>query len=855
MMASAYYVGDGQPSVLPASQYLHERLQERRARNLRPKRARQSDFVVRRGRDDDIFLNEAEESRRAGSRMYDSSPLGASSVMGSDAGGSGYNKRRSLGVKDMDGQMDKLSKQNFALKLELDHRRERTLKLQDQIESMRAQVERAEQLEAEHAELLQINSKLVLELEKRDKAVEEAMDIICDLEGKVADLEERGNPTRPSTAQADSGYAGTETQEQVPSASPADVNRVPGTPVTRQAPPAASAALHKLNNVMNGQTPARMRREPSIISQKKPSTQALRSVYLEVTQNLHPVKSFNSLLSKRDSRAEDEDVLNSPRLSVLSESSFPSLYSPKTKSSSQDKYVWERSDESPEEAQVHFRQDSINRVSRWMNSGDAIQVIEDTPSKSNRISSPLSEHTERGMPSFNATDDVRFQSLNDALSNTSNRAGQPSHDGTKPISHVKPYFTKAEKQLRKQLTASSVTDLACNEPLLPPTPDSASTRMLRGSRSSFGADKTLLDTTPAIVRGYDALEPGVRTAPTPMRSSIGLNTTYTNYRDAFGNAKDDVSSESDDDYTDGHSDTIKDLSMDYNGFPDGNSILMGTPSRFLRHGKPSGMEQSFFDRDDVSSETAHSPPRRWRSSSKIASSSRKPSLNRAETSPAFIGSFGRLVVGASKSTAESVTGPRSHHSGSSGNRTVIQADANHSHSLSSQASKSQYGGASPSRSLSQRTQRFFRRMSNTQSERSEPRSPREKSPLPTLTSTPSSAYANIVPKQRRRPSTAEMSLAQPTCGPRLPSNYNESDRRPSPQPLAPADPSAVYSLPATPVDKTTVAPERKNLFKRSNSTRKSVGTSPEDPASGSRQGIMRRRGSIREAVGGRRPWR
>ncbi|KXL42624.1 hypothetical protein M433DRAFT_140080 [Acidomyces richmondensis BFW] len=853
-MTTEYYAGDGQPSVLPASQYLHERLQERRARNMRPKRARQSDVVLRRGGDDDIFFTEAEESRRAASRMYDSSPLGAASALSFEAGRSGYNKRRSLGVKDMDGQMDKLSKQNFALKLELDHRREQTLKLQEKIESMRAQVERAEQLEAEHAELLQINSKLVLELEKRDKAVEEAMDIICDLEGTVAELEERGNPTRPSTAQADSGYAGTETQEQLSSGSPVDLNRIPGTIMIRSAPRAASAASHKLNNVMNGQTPARMRREPSIISQKKSSTHALRSVYLEATQKLHPVKSFNSLLSKRDSRAEDEDVLNSPRLSVLSESSFPSLYSPK-KESGQNKYAWERGDEAPEAAQVHFRQDSINRVSRWMDSRDGIQDIEETPSKSNRISSPLSERTERGMPSFNATDEVQFQSLNDALS-MSTHDSQPSHDGTKPVSYVRPYLTKAEKQLGKQLTVSNVVDLAYHEPLLPPTPDSASTRMLRGSCSSIGADKTLLDTTPAIVRGYDVLEPGVHSAPKNVHTFIELNTAYTNYRDASGNAKDDMSSESDDDCTDGHSDTVKDLSMDYDGFPDGNSILMGTPSRFLRHGKPTAMEQVFFDGNDVLSGSARSPPRRRRSGSEIASSPRKPILSRAETSPTFLSSFGRLVVGASKSTVESNTGLHSHHSGSSGSRTIIQADASRNRSLSSQPSKSQYGGASPSRSLSQRTQRFFRRMSNSQSERSEPRSPREKSPLPTLTSTPSSAYVNAVPKQARRPSTAEMRPIQPTCGPCLPSNCKETDPSPAPQHLATADSSTVNSLPATPVDRISMAPERKNLFNRSDSTKKSVGTTPEDTSSGSRQGIARRRGSIREAVSGRRrPWR
>jgi hypothetical protein len=62
------------PEVLPASQYLQDRLQERRARNTRPKRTRQSDFGPRMtaGHDDDLFFAEAEDGRQALERSYDS---------------------------------------------------------------------------------------------------------------------------------------------------------------------------------------------------------------------------------------------------------------------------------------------------------------------------------------------------------------------------------------------------------------------------------------------------------------------------------------------------------------------------------------------------------------------------------------------------------------------------------------------------------------------------------------------------------------------------------------------------------------------------------------------------------------
>lgn len=846
--------------ALPASQYLQDRLQERRARNTRPKRSRQTDFGPRRAADDDIFLDEAEHSRHAAARLYDSSPLTTGSRLGSDAGGNGYNKRRSVGVKDMDGQMDRLTKQNFALKLELDHRREHTLKIQEQLDAMKAQVKRAERLEEEHAELLRINSQLVDELEKRDKAVEEAMDIICDLEEKVVDIEERHSNTRPSTANADSGYAGTETHEQAPASSPPDLSRIPKTPrATRQPPPSASAAAQKLHSVVNGQTPARIRREPSVLSQKKPSTHALRSVYLETAQNLHPVKSFNSLLSKRDSRIDEENevFLHSPRLSVLSESSFPSLYSPK-KQSSPERYAWEapEADESLESPQAHFRQDSINRVSRWITDSD---VVEETPSKSNRISSPLSQHTERGMSSPtlpSPSEQAHFQSLNDALSTASTAAAVP-HELLQPVSYSKPYATKAEKQRARQVQQPrpiSIVRGIKGEPLLPPTPDSASTRMLRASRSSIAGERSLLDVTPAAVKGYDALEP-VRTAPKQMRSSIELTTAYhnnLNYRDgAYGNQQDDSSSDEDD--VDERPEMIKDLSVDYDDFPDGNSILMGTPSRFLKHGKRTANEQPFFDGSNISPpDTARSPPRRRLSSSEATVSPRKPSLGRAETSPTFLGTLGRIVTSGSKSTVDTVTSPRSYHSGSSGNRTIVQNETDGNVAFSPT-------DTSPARArttFGQRTQKLFRRMSNSHPERSEPR---EMSPLPTLTSTPSSAYINAVHKDSRRPSTseAEHTPAAGVTPQHIRAPGSREGRRPSLQARTQTEPA--NARPAS-----VAAVERMNPFKRSGSVKhgaadtpspQQLGTVEKEGAAG-RGGVTRRRGSIREAVGaGRRPWR
>merc|ERR1712072_1020571 len=74
-----------------------------------------------------------------------------------------------------------------------------------------------------------------------------------------------------------------------------------------------------------------------------------------------------------------------------------------------------------------------------------------------------------------------------------------------------------------QSAPHSITGPVFGDPLLPPTPDSASTNMLRPSSSSFGGERSLLDITPAAVKGYDALQPGVHSGARQMRSSAELH--------------------------------------------------------------------------------------------------------------------------------------------------------------------------------------------------------------------------------------------------------------------------------------------------------------------------------------------
>ncbi|KAI5356808.1 hypothetical protein Slin14017_G127420 [Septoria linicola] len=843
-------LGERGMNVLPASQYLQERLNERRARQLRPKRARHTDFGVQpmRGRDDDIFFSEAEEGRNT--RMYDSSPIVAASSRGSDAGTSSSDRRRrALGVRDMDDQMDRLHKQNFALKLELDHRRELTQKLQQQIQSMQEQVDRALVMEDEHKELLRINSQLVQELEKRDKAVEEAMDIICDLEEQVGELQEHGSTTRPSTSHVDSGYAGTEVHDQDLRSSPPRVNAASKTPVVNIEPPSskASAASQKLQGILESQTPAKPKRQPSVLSSRKPSTNALRSVYLENSKSLRPVQSFQSLMEKQETKPE-EDLPDSPRLSVLSESSFPSIYSPK-KALSPDQHAWEAADTVDSLAaslgsHAHMRQDSIKRVSQWMSARDAVEA---TPSKSNHISSPLQDESDaHSVVSLQEP----YRSLNVALT------GDAQSVPLEPA----PELRQFQRHLRKQKMGisqprpTSYAGPTFSEHHMPPTPESVSTRMLRESRSSIIKDKSLNDVPHVAVADCNIIDKDSRTAPRQMRSSVELRTAFASNMHFRNTTLDghQIEDSSDDEYVrddarDAPVDTIKDFGVEYDGFPDGKSISRGTPSRFQSHSRQ--LPDVMFNHNDLSPTLKPRVPRRRRSSEQTISISTKPRFERTETSPTMFATLREMGTTRGALSSGLVVSPRSarsHQSGSSGGQT-IHADENTGQALSPATSRMtsftsprSRTSPSPARTLSKKMPNFIRRLSNTMNS--------EKPPLPTLTSTPSSAYVNSGP---RRPRTSHADRGQKDNG------GTTIARPPSSRETRPPPPARAKTemQPARPASAAGTEREKRSLFRRSNSVKNAESQDDLNAEAQDRGALQKRRGSIRDAVISRRPWR
>lgn len=214
--------------------------------------------------------------------------------------------------------ISKLNKQNFDLKLELFHRRQRNEILETELAKM-------QELEGDNAELQSINEELVKELELRDAAVQEAVELICQLEAKVESIEttEHSNvtPTRAACNSVRLLSSPPQSYPRITSPStppPHELHEDHLSPIPHQGLPQEHLDLSLLEPSKSA------RRAPSFLREDQPSTSALRSLY--TTETNASYMSLNRAGSPQKDLDPDNFTLNSPRLSMLSESSFMSVY-------------------------------------------------------------------------------------------------------------------------------------------------------------------------------------------------------------------------------------------------------------------------------------------------------------------------------------------------------------------------------------------------------------------------------------------------------------------------------------------------------------------------------------------------
>ncbi|KAG6027424.1 hypothetical protein E4U41_000937, partial [Claviceps citrina] len=207
----------------------------------------------------------------------------------SSAGHESRKAKKGHGVKEMEMVISTLHKQNFDLKLELYHRRERQNTLEERLHA----------LESDKTRMEDINDRLLIELEKRDKAVEEAVAMIINLETKVDQLfRERSlvqrieNESLFCPRDYDLGY-----QTPVPQAA--------GSDTAKTADDARS-----------------VNRMPSFLSDHSETTENLRNVYLSGRASVLSLPR----VAESSPGADHNRALGSPTPSLLSESSFVSVY-------------------------------------------------------------------------------------------------------------------------------------------------------------------------------------------------------------------------------------------------------------------------------------------------------------------------------------------------------------------------------------------------------------------------------------------------------------------------------------------------------------------------------------------------
>ncbi|OBT51614.1 hypothetical protein VE04_08291, partial [Pseudogymnoascus sp. 24MN13] len=393
------------------------------------------------------------------------------------------NGKQKLGVKATEDRVSALLNENFDLKLKLHHRKEQQSKLEERLEDLE------EQVKQQH-ELQDMNEQLVSELAKRDVAIEQAVNVIIELEEKVDKLMEERNAVRSLQA-ATSLYLSDRDDSTINSGTNSGTN----SQIVGSSPP--DDPRYRANNDI---TPLGHRRQeshsrslarmPSFLSERTEETEALRSLYIPRDQSLPRLSEDNG---GKDDMASELDGMNSPRLSVLSESSFISVYGAKSNGQDLDSLDLEYENlDSPE-------------PNRFMNATSVDQWVGDGLKNAN----PMGRKSSGRVPGVVAVG--QFLSMNDVV-----KSPRPRLEKLQRIVERRNGPAIAARLMQntsdhkpndppRSVTAKpdSIrrTDLESFEQrALPPTPDTFSTNSLQQYKNSNSTDTLNADATSFVSR-------------------------------------------------------------------------------------------------------------------------------------------------------------------------------------------------------------------------------------------------------------------------------------------------------------------------------------------------------------------
>lgn len=367
------------------------------------------------GRDDGIFdlADSPQAPRRSSARLYQSSPMNPSfqritqSRRTSGLGSSPATSQRTMGARETEDQLDKLQKQNFDLKLEVYHRREK-------IEELEKKLKDFAQMKEDNEELVILTTDLTHELDKRDQAVDEAVVMICELEDKLRLANEQLEEARPRTARPPTPepkiHRSTSYQTMsTPARQRRRTNSLDNAHTLSRGAvsPEVSRQMLDLATSPKGK---RARRLPGFMTQESQTTRALTSLFVEGHKQIRPVPSRETFLSG----TEADSIMRSPAMSVLSESEFKSLYGEKDASPERPRTVEVDSGRiSPAYSTRKTERARLARTNKWVNE---------------RATSPVLYNPKPTRHSGSS----HFQSLGGVLQDETGKPYHYSTDGTVP---------------------------------------------------------------------------------------------------------------------------------------------------------------------------------------------------------------------------------------------------------------------------------------------------------------------------------------------------------------------------------------------------------------------------------------
>ena len=353
-----------------------------------------------------------------------------------------------------------LHKLNFDLKLKVFLQQQRQAELEERLEAAEARI-------AEQAEMQAVNEQLLAELEKRDQAVEEAVGIICALEEKIDKLTKERAVVRSYDAQYELDYfRGSRERDgqgsQDPDSLPPQRNGAGNSTPTK---PAQLLVVSKSVGKM-----------PSFLSEQSEGAEALRSLYLGNDHNSHLTLPKLSGEANNKDDPEEVDAMDSPRLSVLSESSFLSVYGDKELAID----ALDLNDGAGRGSPTIRRHRKSISIEKWVDErAKAAKTSPTRPSASkapplrydqypsilNVLESPLQrlEKMERKLSRHNASVRLFSQPISTAV-----RSGVSRQDNQ----------TERESMRKTEMTTFG------RQQALPPTPDTISTNTLRRFKNS-----------------------------------------------------------------------------------------------------------------------------------------------------------------------------------------------------------------------------------------------------------------------------------------------------------------------------------------------------------------------------------